>query len=73
MKKFYNTSVKRTAVLDTFEAGETLKGREITKRLREAGYIVNESSIKMFIYYHMTYRDLNVKKVHGVNHYTAIR
>ncbi len=69
MKKFFNTSDKKDVILSVFSEGEKLKGREIVKRIAELGYRVNESSVKMFIYYHMQYQYLLKDRVKGVNYY----
>lgn len=69
MKKFFNTSNKKDVILSVFEDGEKLKGREIAKRVAEIGYKVEESSVKMFIYYHMQYQYLMKERVKGVNYY----
>ncbi|MFQ5887314.1 MAG: hypothetical protein ACE5HY_01300 [Candidatus Hydrothermarchaeales archaeon] len=69
MKKFFNTSNKVDVILSVFNDGEKLKGREIARRIEDMGYRVNESSVKMFIYYHMMYQYLQKERVNGVNYY----
>jgi len=72
MKKFSNASSKINIILSVFKDGEKLTGRDISKRIRELGYDVDEGELKMFIYYHMQYQYLMKEKVNGVNKYYAI-
>lgn len=71
-KKFSNTSNKVDIIMSVFKSGETLKGREIVSRVEDLGYRVDESEIKMFIYYTMENQYLEKERKHGVNHYTPI-
>ncbi len=70
--KFGNTANKVRAILDVFNDGEMLKGREITQRLARAGYRVNEGNIRMFIYHYMIYTYLKKEVVNGANHYLMV-
>ncbi len=72
MKKFGNTATKIKVILDVFNHGEKLKGKEIAQRIKEMGYRVNEGNIKMFIYYNMLHRYLKKEAINGVNHYFLI-
>lgn len=69
MKKFFNMSNKKDVIMSVFNGGEKLKGRQIAERIKELGYVVDESSVKMFIYYHMQYQHLLKERVKGVNYY----
>ncbi len=72
MKKFSNASNKINVILSVFNDGEKLAGREISERIKEKGYAVDEGNLKMFIYYHMQYQYLMKEKVNGVNKYFAV-
>ncbi|MFQ5800999.1 MAG: hypothetical protein ACE5HH_04695 [Candidatus Hydrothermarchaeales archaeon] len=72
MKKFSNASNKINVILSVFTDGEKLNGKEISGRIRERGYDVDEGNLKMFIYYHMQYQYLEKEKVNGVNKYFAV-
>ncbi|RMF90698.1 MAG: hypothetical protein D6733_03150 [Methanobacteriota archaeon] len=72
MKKFSNASNKINVILSVFKDGEKLTGRDISERIREKGYDVDEGNLKMFIYYHMQYQYLMKEKVNGVNKYYAV-
>ncbi len=72
MKKFSNASNKVNVILSVFTSDERLTGREISRRIRDKGYDVDEGNLKMFIYYHMQYQFLNKEKINGVNKYFAI-
>jgi hypothetical protein len=84
MKKFSNASNKINVIMSIFNAGERLDGKEISGRIREIGYDVDEGRIreigydvdegnlKMFIYYHMQYQYLMKEKTNGVNKYFAV-
>lgn len=69
LKKFFNVANKKDVILSVFEGKERLKGKEITKRIEEIGYRVEESSVKMFIYYSMLYQYLDKERIKGVNYY----
>jgi hypothetical protein len=58
--------------MSIFNAGERLDGKEISGRIREIGYDVDEGNLKMFIYYHMQYQYLMKEKTNGVNKYFAV-
>ena len=70
--KFGNTANKVRAILDVFNDGEMLKGKEITQRLESSGYRVNEGNIRMFIYHYMIYKYLKQEVINGANHYFAV-
>jgi len=72
MKKFGNTANKIKVILNVFDHGEKLKGKEIARRIKDMGYRVNEGHIKMFIYYNMLHRYLKKEAKNGVNHYFLI-
>jgi len=72
MKKFSNASNKINVILSVFNDDERLDGHEISRRIREKGYDVDEGNLKMFIYYHMQYQYLEKEKINGVNKYFAI-
>ncbi|MEE8402373.1 MAG: hypothetical protein V3R93_01330 [Candidatus Hydrothermarchaeaceae archaeon] len=72
MKKFGNAASKVNAVLNVFEDGEKLKGKEICSRMNEQGYRIGDGHLKMFIYHNMLYKHLEKEDVRGVNHYYRI-
>lgn len=72
MKKFSNASNKINVILSVFNDDERLDGHEISRRIREKGYDVDEGNLKMFIYYHMQYQYLEKEKINGVNKYFSI-
>lgn len=72
MKKFSNASNKINVILSVFKSDERLGGKEISKRIKELDYDVDEGNLKMFIYYHMQYQYLEKEKVNGVNKYFAV-
>jgi repressor of nif and glnA expression len=72
MKKFSNASNKINVILSVFSDDEKLNGKEISKRIKDRGYDVDEGNLKMFIYYHMQYQYLEKEKVNGVNKYFAV-
>lgn len=70
--KFGNTARKVHAILNVFEHGERLSGREIVERIKRRGYRVNEGNLKMFIYHNMLYKYLQKEQIKGVNHYSLV-
>jgi hypothetical protein len=71
-KKFSNASNKINVIMSVFNEDERLDGKEISKRIRNLGYYVDEGNLKMFIYYHMQYQYLMKEKMHGLNKYFAV-
>jgi len=69
MKKFSNTAEKIKVILNVFVHGEKLNGRELTQRIKNLGYMVEEGNLKMFIYYNMLYKYLSKEPINGINHY----
>lgn len=69
MKKFGNAASKVQAVLDVFDEGEKLNGKEICDRMKSDGYRIEDTHLKMFIYHNMLYKHLEKEAVKGVNHY----
>lgn len=72
MKRFGNVTRKVNAILEVFEDGERLNGREIVGRLQKEGYQVKDAHLKMFIYYNMLYKYLRKEEVKGINQYSLI-
>lgn len=72
MKKFSNVACKINEIRNVFSSGETLKGAEITNRLKSRGYKVKEANIRMFIYHRMLYKHLSKVSIKGINQYTLI-
>lgn len=70
--KFGNTANKVRAILDVFGDNEKLRGREITQRLSNYGYRVNEGNIRMFIYHYMLHRHLKKEVINGANYYFVV-
>jgi hypothetical protein len=70
MRKFDNMANKINAIKNVFSDGERLKGKDIVKRLKEAGYKVNERNVLMFIYHRMLYKYVRREVINGINVYT---
>jgi len=68
-KKFGNTAHKVNVILDVFNQGEKLKGKEICQRVKERGYKVTDAHLRMFIYYNMLHKHMAKEEINGVNHY----
>ncbi len=72
MKKFSNVASKVNAIVSVFRENETLRGTEISRRLKSRGYKVNDANIRMFIYHRMIYKHIRKEAVNGINHYSLI-
>ncbi len=71
-KKFGNMSRKIRAILEVFKEGEKLSGTEIGERLRQQGYRVSDSHVRMFIYHNMLHKYLRKTEINGINYYYPI-
>lgn len=71
-KKFGNVSHKVNVILSVFEEGEKLNGKQIVERVRQRGYEITDSHLKMFIYYNMLHKHLKKEEINGVNYYYRI-
>lgn len=60
IENFANGQAKKLAVLSVFKENEVLDGVEITKRLRNAGYMIKEGEIVMYIYTRLEHESLDV-------------
>jgi repressor of nif and glnA expression len=72
MKKFRNAAKKIDVILSVFNDGEKLESREIVQRIREKGYEINDSHLRMFIRYHMLYEHLRKECTKGPSRYCLI-
>ncbi len=70
MRKFENMANKINAIKHVFRDGERLKGKVIVKRLKDAGYRVNERNVLMFIYHRMLHKYVQREVINGINVYT---
>jgi hypothetical protein len=70
MRRFENMANKINAIKQVFRDGERLKGKDIVKRLKDAGYKVNERNVLMFIYHRMLYKYVKREVINGINVYT---
>ncbi|MFQ5887733.1 MAG: hypothetical protein ACE5HY_03455 [Candidatus Hydrothermarchaeales archaeon] len=72
MKKFSNVANKVNEIVGVFTDGESIRGIEITRRLKSKGYKVNEANIRMFIYHRMLYKHIKKEAINGINYYSLI-
>ncbi len=72
MKKFSNVASKVNEIVNVFTDGESLRGVEISHRLKSRGYKVKDANIRMFIYHRMLYKHLQKEAINGINYYSLI-